>query len=81
MTKFYQQSDYGKMGGDLIEGAVMNFLTLMIMHRSNPRAHVVAGHIRLSKFGTRIKWKRHSLDRMPMGYGGCWVPQILESGV
>ena len=24
MTKFYQQSDYGKMGGDLIEGALMN---------------------------------------------------------
>ena len=34
-------------------------------------------YTRLTKYGPRMFWKKHKLQDMPMGYGGCYVIQPL----
>ena len=32
--------------------------------------NLIEGHVKVTKFGPRIFWKKHKLSDMPMGYGG-----------
>ena len=36
-----------------------------------------AGRIRITKYGPRIFWKKHLLNSMALGYGGCFIPEYI----
>ena len=42
--------------------------------------NLIEGHVRITKYGPRIFWKKHKLLQMPMGYGGCYIAQRLPTG-
>ena len=35
------------------------------------------GRIRVTKYGPRIFWKKHLLNSMALGYGGCYIPEYI----
>ena len=40
-----------------------------------------SGDLRITETGPRMFWKRHRMKDMPIGLGGCFVPEPLPDGV
>jgi len=47
----------------------------------NATGDLIEGQIRITKSGSRIFWKRHQLDDIPLGFGGCYVAQNIGKGM
>ena len=40
--------------------------------------NLIDGHVQNTKYGSRIRWKKHKLSDMALGYGGCYVTQKIS---